>query len=359
MSKYKLPQIQGADLDGRAFPDFVWNADLIYFDGPFLSLFRQENGGDAFFIWLDSDSRKHRWAVVNVDRRQLGGYLNGELPLYKIIKESVDILIFDTTPKGRRTNIKKIASSKLPPNYWPEADSYLNSHIATEAALQLRAESAKRFELKLSGDDIYVEDLAAIPKLYEQLYSFIYGLEHLHRPAVRERITSAVKSWTGGFASVNLFSGLKAVIPSVHRARVSDMHYASPGQIGMELLPDMASKIAESIDKIGRNFLATERIYKDCYSYFRQEKLSGFEDMAERRGENLSSAQTLKIQGYVMRFLDDFSLEAFAASFVALEIDALGQLRILLAYYRRLRRLRSYVDRGILNIPKRASAKPT
>jgi hypothetical protein len=355
--KYKFPILRGEDIDGRAFPEFVWNADLIYFDGPLLSLFKQERGEDALFFWLDTDTRRHRWGVVDVDRRQLAAYLGGSLALREIIRSASEIFVFEATPKGRRSKIVRMVPSALPPHYWPSEDSFLTDRIATDAAVALRQETAKRYELKLSGDDIYIDDLAAIPRVYEQLYSFIYGLEHLNRPAVRERIIAAVKNWTGGFAAVNLFSGLKSVIPSVHRARISDMHYASPGQIGMELLPDMAVRIAEAVDKLGSCQVEAEQTYRDCYSYFRDQNLSGFEEGSERRGDSLSPAQAREIERFLNVFLSLLGLESFDASFSSLEIDALGRLRALLAFYRRLKRLRSYVDKGTLKVPKRASVK--
>lgn len=356
--KYRFPPIRGENIGGHAFPNYVWNADLIYFDGPFLSLYTKENGGDAFFFWLDTDGKKHRWAVVDVARSQLVEYLNAELSLQAILDSVESLFVFESTATGRRSNIKLLKPAALPSSYRPKSQSFLTERIASAAAIALRDETTKRFELQFTGEEFFIEDLSRIPRLYEQLYSFIYGLTHIDRLAVREKVVSATKDWTGGFSAVRLFSGLRAVTPTIHRARVADMYMASPGEIGMQLLPAMAKKIAESVEALGQHAVSADQRYRDCYAYFKEHGLGGFEDVDERRGENLTVTQQGDIQNFVGAFLDEMGLKEIAPAFSALEVDALGQLRALLAYYRRLRKLRGYVDDGILKVPKRSSTKP-
>ena len=346
----RMPIIKGTDVDGRAFPDYTWNADLISFDGPLLSLYRRDVGGqDALFFWLDTDNRKNRWGVVELTRSSLRDYLQGNLSLRTIIKQADFVYVFNVGVK-RRTNIQWLRS--LPDFYLPKPESYLYPEISTDEAKALTEEAVSAYKLLLSGDDLYVDDLAVIPKLYQQLYSFHYGLGHLNRVAVRDKLASTVRDWKGGFSSVHLFSGMKAVIPSIHRARVSNLQYASPGHIGMELLPDMARKISEVVSSLdGEGIQRMEHAYSSCYRYFRDEKISGFEEGDERRVDTLTPVQLQKIKDIVIYFVQNLKMPSVGQAFEAMEIDVLGQLRAILAYYRRLRQLHSYVVSGTLKIP--------
>lgn len=346
----RMPQIGGTDVGGRDFPDYTWNADLISFDGPLLSLYRRDIGGkDALFFWLDTDNRRNRWGVVELTRLSLKEYLLGNLSLRNIIKQADFVYIFNVG-RERRTNIKWLRS--LPEFYLPKADSFLYPEISTAEAKALISEATSTYKLLLSGDDLYVDDLALIPKLYQQLYSFHYGMGHLSRTAVRDRLASTVRDWKGGFSSVHLFSGMKSVIPSIHRARVSNLHYASPGHIGMELLPDMAGEIAEVISALdGEGFKGMEHAYSSTYRYFRDEKISGFEEGDERRVDTLTPAQLKTIKDIVTYFVENLRMPYIEHALDEMEIDVLGQLRAILAYYRRLRQLYSYIESGTLKIP--------
>jgi hypothetical protein len=346
----RMPIIQGADVDGRAFPDYTWNADLISFDGPLLSLYRRDVGGqDALFFWLDTDNRKNRWGVVELTRSSLRDYLRGHLSLRNVIKQAHFVYVFNVGVK-RRTNIKRLRA--LPDFYLPKAESFLYSEISTNEAKALIEEEVSTYKLLLSGDDLYVDDLAVIPRLYQQLYSFHYGMGHLDRAAVRDRLASTVRDWKGGFSSVHLFGGMKAVIPSIHRARVSNLQYASPGHIGMELLPDMARKISEVVLSLdGEGIKKMEHAYSSCYRYFRDEKISGFEDGDDRRVDQLTPVQLQTIKNIVIYFVENLRMPSVGQAFEEMEIDVLGQLRAVLAYYRRLRQLYSYVESGTLKIP--------
>jgi len=346
----RMPFIQGKDIDGRAFPDYTWNADLIFFDGPFLSLYRRDAGGqDALFFWLDADNKKNRWGVVELARSSLRDYLRGQISLRSIIRQADFVYIFNVGVR-RRTSIKLL--SELPDFYLPKADSFLYPEISTDEAKALIEEDVSTYKLLLSGDDLYVDDLAIIPKLYQQLYSFHYGVGHLDRAAVRDRLVSTVRDWKGGFSSVHLFNGMKAVIPSIHRARVSNLQYASPGHIGMELLPDMARKISEVISSLDDGGVdRMEKAYSSCYRYFRDEKISGFEEGDERRVDTLTSIQIETIKNIVNYLVENLRMPSVMQAFEEMEIDVLGQLRAILAYYRRLRQLYTYVQSGTLKIP--------
>lgn len=336
--------IEGTKIDGRTLPQFTWNADLVAYDGPLLSLFKSDDGGDYLFSWLDCDQSRHRWCIIPVGREVFRKYLTKQISLLQVLKESKAIVTFDSSASARRSRFVKTTWQKLPDVYLPAPDSYLTDEISTDAAKKLATDLPCDYAIALDGE-LYLEDLEGIPKLYQQLYSFHYGLEHLARHAVRDVIARHMRKFRGGFSVVNLFTGLRSVTPSIHRARLIELKYNSPGHIKLNMLPNMAQRITSATESIisDSDFEKSEVLYRTVYKFFRDAKLSGFDD---ERGESDAKLTPQQLQ-YVEKFIADFfnlmRWGNYQQNFVSLEVSPLSQLRVLLAYYRRLRRLREYI----------------
>lgn len=343
-------RITGEAIDGRSLPKHTWNADLVEFDGPLLSLFKSDRGDDVLYAWLDCTETRHRWCIIPVTRKNLRGYLAQKLSLLELFKLADSLVIFHATDALKRSGFIRTDWERLPTEYLPAADSFLTSEISTEAAKRLISEETEDYYLGLDGDELYIDDLAQIPKIYQQLYSFHYGLEHLGRAAVRGTLARLASKWTGGFSAVHIFSGLKSVTPSIHRARVSELRFNSPGHIKLDLLTDLAERIevaALSLLNEDRHF-AFEIFYKKVYRYFKDNKLSGFDDERVVAAENLSPEVSEQLSAYVADFFGLMAWDDYRAGFESVDANPLQQLRVLLAYYRRLNKLRPYLLQGKL-----------
>lgn len=347
-----LPKIKGKDVPTKDFPKYTWNADLIEYDGPLLSLFKSEEGEDVLFSWLDSDKRKNRWAVVPLGRETLLHYLQKKTTLLEVFKKADYIFVVDYGSKARRLSRIRTHWESLPESYLPAEDSVLHESITTKAGRNLAEEKPAEYSLGLDGE-LYLEDISVIPRMYQQLYSFHYGLAHLARRAVRDKLEQISKSWRGGISGVNIFTGLASVTPGIHRARLCELKYNSPGHIKLSLLPALADEIAGAIKHIEsiRSFREAEDLYSDVYRYLRAQKLSGFDEASSINARELTQSQSRRLTKFVNKFFDMMGWQHLAAEFEQLDADPLGQLRILLAYYRRLKRLREYVVSGKLAVP--------
>ncbi|SDL22429.1 hypothetical protein SAMN05661010_01120 [Modicisalibacter muralis] len=346
-------RVPGEVVKGNSLGSFYWNADLINFEGPLLSLFKNDEDEDFLFVWLDCNNTKNRWCMVAVDRDQLKGYLGSVLPLRNIMADSSELIVFSVSRAGRRSAFIRTDFSHLPEEYRPEKDSFLTDDIATNAAVALREDSPQDYYLGLDGD-LYIDDIQRIPQLYKQLYSFHYGLEHLKRSAVRHKLGRLMGSWGGGFSAVNIFTGLRNVIPSIHRARLQELRYNSPGHIKLNLLPRMAKSIEKSSDIIVDEvkFQEMESFYRSVYRFFDQNRISGFEKESGSISEKLTADTKEALSVFVDTFFELMDWKGFRQQFDSIESNPLRQLRVLLAYYRRLRELRSYVIKGKLDIGK-------
>jgi len=343
----RMQAVSGAKLDGRSLPQFVWNADLIAFDGPLVSLYRSDVGVDALFVWLDCDDYKNRWCIVDLDRDTLRDYLAQSMTLLDVFKASQSVVVFDVSPAIRRSNIIRTVWDRLPGEYLPKQGSFLHEEISTPEAKKLVAEHVRRYALKLDGE-LYLEDLAGIPKLYQQLYSFHYGLEHLGRNAVRGTLSSLMRRWNGGFSAVNLFTGLRNVIPSIHRARLEHLQYNSPGHITMELLPAMAERIRAAAQRISDRREEADELYGNVYKFFRTHGISGFEEERGSQEAKLLPSQLRELEEFVEQFFELMGWSDYRPAFVSLDAGPLSQIRALLAYYRRMIRILKYVDNCLL-----------
>lgn len=346
----KMSGLQGAKkIDARSLPDFTWNTDLIYFDGPMLSLFKGEDGLDVLFVWLDCDERRNRWCIVPISRESLSGYLNKQISLRSVLMESPRVVIFHMSLQGKRTNFFLLDA--LPEDYLPDHDSFLEDRISTPEAKALLKEAAQDRSLGLNGE-LYLEDIEAIPKLYQQLYSFHYGMAYMGRSAIREAVGKLTRNWRGGISAVNLFSGLKQVTPAIHRARVMELRYNSPGKIRLNLLPTLAAHISESMSQIAEDasFNTTQSLYREIYRYFKDHKLTGLDEDGTYVEVKLLPNQQTDLEMFVDRFFDAMNWTHYRDNFASLDVSVIPQLRMLLAYYRRLRRLREYVLQGKLSL---------
>ncbi|KPY97712.1 hypothetical protein [Pseudomonas syringae] len=346
----KLPKLDGVSLDPKFFSKHIWNADLVYFEGPLLSLYRDEQGADLLYAWLDCTDKSNRWCVIPISRKMLRDYLETQITLRDVFIESSWIAIFHTGSSAKRRNSATLTCwNKLPQEYHPDEDSFLSPDIATEAADKFAEEVSEAYFLGLDGD-MYIDDIAAIPKTYQQLYSFHYGLEHLDRVAVRDTLDRLGSSWTGGFSAVHLFTGLNQVTPSIHRPQVMEMLFQSPGHIKLDLLPSLAKRIETSANQIhdSDSFRALEEFYSATYRYFRENNIGGFDDERELQRRSLPDEIVEELSNQVTFFFKLMHWEDYRAQFGSLHIDPLHQLRALLAYYRRLRKLKPYLDSGRL-----------
>lgn len=101
-------------------------ADLIYFDGPLLSMFENKYGDVYFYYWCDGDENYNRWLVFRVAQKMLEEYIRGQISLEKLILNPADGFLYslDIDDKLEAQNTCLIHPENLPDTYIPEADSY-------------------------------------------------------------------------------------------------------------------------------------------------------------------------------------------------------------------------------------------
>ena len=120
-----MKKIEGYNID-YDFSGFRKIADLVYFDGPFLSHYVSGKGDEYLFYWVDRDEQDNRWLVLRVSLASLQKYIGKELTLRELIEHPNDgyLYVVDIDNSLAYHDIKLVQPSTLPDDYLPESDSY-------------------------------------------------------------------------------------------------------------------------------------------------------------------------------------------------------------------------------------------
>lgn len=350
-----MQRVTGSMARVSALGELTWNADLIAFEGPLLSLFQNDRGKDILVSWLDADDKANRWACFEVHRSLLNDYLRGDVTLLETFQDANRIYVFDVDAKLKRKNVRLVSFSQLPEDYVPAPDSYLTSEIATDAVRTLVLEKPSEYRIPIDGE-WYLEELGTVPRLYQQLYSFHYALEYLGRPVIRHKVGHLLSElpWKGGFSTVSLFTGLSNVTPSIHKVRVTELQYASPGHIRLELLPSIASSISKAFARLQdkRNFDWAKEFYSETYKFLEANKLLNVDqrNLKEQLGEAYEPLMS-EVDGRLTTLLEIFDLTKYKDRLIDAGASEIATLKSMLSYYRRMARLLTYASENLLEIP--------
>ncbi len=352
-----MPRLEGGRRASvRDFGGKDWIADLIYAEGPLLALFKGDRGNDTLILWLDCDRTRNRWVAFDVDRIDLRDYLNQRVSLKQLICKNEELMVFHTNDSSRRSSVKRLKLAEFPQDYMPSDESYWEPSFGTLDANNLIIEAAEEYKLGLDGESWFLDDFSRVTRTYRQLYAFNYAIFQRARSAVRSTVAEKLSTlaWRGGFSTVQWFDALGAVTPSVHRVRVREIRYASPGYIAIDALPSVSRKVADSISRLSSvdDRERVEKHYGDAYKFFSRYGLTKLDLTVKAHRERLKVAE---VESGVSYFLDYF-LKFYGFSKEKEDLLSAGAvelslLKAILSYHRRAVQLASYVDEGSLEIP--------
>lgn len=132
------------NLQGYRPPIHNWNfllklqkiGDLVHFQGPLLSLFKDENNRPYIYNWANSDKQYNRWLVFETSVKDLDAYLQGEKNLLAVIMncKNDSVYIIDLDNDIQYHNVTILNKNEIPKDYLPNIDFYHEdedcSHLA-------------------------------------------------------------------------------------------------------------------------------------------------------------------------------------------------------------------------------------
>jgi uncharacterized protein DUF6575 len=370
--------LRGTRLDHFPLGDLNKVTDLIHFEGPLLSLFRN-NGGDKYlYYWCDSGNDTNRWLVFRVSDRELDSYLTKRATLQDLLLSPSDgfIYVADIKENMDIASVYILDPRELPSDYNADENSY---YEFTPSSLliadhTLGSKPSETYKIVIDGNWT-LQDLAEMPKIYSTVYAFIYSLRALRTRTIESlRHVYQAHSWRGGYSSLNFFNSLKAYIDPKDRLQIVSMRYASPGWIELNI----SSPVAFSVKSIVASFVASaaelEDLYKGIYGELRARELLRGVDLSSEdtslpqlglplevreldvtqklrrkrktsrrlsiQDEQFASKSAMQLAGLLKLEREDFK------QINSLTGNPLTTLKILLAVYRRIRVLAEYHVQG-------------
>lgn len=154
-----MENIKGISVSSLPFEPLQKVCDLMEYDGPLLSHYKDSKNKNYFFYWVDYNENYNRWLAFQVDNNLLFDYLNKSENLLSLIKDNSYIFCFDVNIEIEYKNIKMIHIEDIPVAYLPDSDSFYQfeipqlyiQNLATDSPneyLKIMRENGIHFSLK-------------------------------------------------------------------------------------------------------------------------------------------------------------------------------------------------------------------
>ena len=117
----------GKILDNSVIPNYEHIEDLLYYDGPLLSVY-QENSSTTkvLFLWMDVTDSTNIWAILNVSEEDILALKTNQITLLKVLNKQESFLTFETDSELNVSNVREFITLDFPKELLPSEDSYLN-----------------------------------------------------------------------------------------------------------------------------------------------------------------------------------------------------------------------------------------
>lgn len=277
----KMQKIIGEKLRVKLLDKHSFIGDLLYLDGPILSLFRTPRQ-NWLYLWCDTDGEyTERWLIFSVSRENLISYMKLKSTLLNVINAAPVRMITDikkSPPVSQDDSWKlsktltKITDTQHIINYLPASDSFFDEALAPNISTAQEL-SPTKYEVPIAGDWL-CSDLDKFSTLYSQIYSFLYCTTPQFLSSISDRVESFLRApWEGGFSRVHLFSGFSNLLPSFHDLEISKLKYNSPGEIEFEALQSIGISIENLVIKYIDNEKELIEIEKRLNSFLSENHL--------------------------------------------------------------------------------------
>lgn len=319
-------------------------ADLIYFEGPLLSLFSDINGEKYLYYWCDVSDVCNRWLVLRISDKKLDLYLRKKISLRDVIIEPDDGLLhaIDIDQELRLSNVVVVSPKELPESYIPDEDSYYES---TPEFMEAETLYDYRHNYKIHLDKRWtLQDLSDLPRVYTQVYSFLYLLHQKSNQYNQiENLNQYVQPiyWPGVINELDLYKYLYNSLDPQHRPTIVSMQYAPPGWIELDLFLPTALSVKVLIEQFVSSFDKMNGLYEGIYRFLTERHLL----KPERQSITLDQYAQQMTRESARVLANTINID-YVPPFQNSSQNPLISLNILLGFYGRLKKLAEYQIEG-------------
>lgn len=154
-----MEAVEGILINALPMKGLTKVADLLEYDGPILSHFKDDHNYNYLYYWIDYDEDYNRWLVWKTSINQIKLYLFKDISLRNLIENS-DNDFFFTVDIDENLNSNKVTAyyfDQLPIRYLPSVNSY---YLIEPDELYLKAlDSEEVKKVSSKEEDYYVESI--------------------------------------------------------------------------------------------------------------------------------------------------------------------------------------------------------
>ena len=345
----------------------VYMSDLVYVDGPILSLYR-DSKENWLYLWCDTDNKiKERWLLFPVSRKNLISYLKGEEPLLHLVRKAKKRWFLDysqiipdvesaKSADGARSFsrlLREVNSDYLLAEYLPSEDSYFDDELAPNISVT-RELSPTLYDVPIDGN-WFVKDLDNFSNVYSQLYAFFYCTKPQFITDIGTRVQRLLEApWKGGFSRVNLFEALQRNVPAVHDLKIHQMHYASPGAITIEALESVGDSVKAAVIRYRSGFYEVDSAVKSLNLVLGDKALRRV-DLSAYNDEKIPLTKEDKeyIEQKMVMIVNELEIFAEFSDFSRRSPNIVVSAKVLLSVVSRIQRLAYFEETGLLDLERK------
>lgn len=189
-----------------------------------------------------------------------------------------------------------------------------------------------------------IRDLSFFPHRYEEVYSFLYSLTAPPGPR-RDQVIELFNRypWRGGYSAVNFYNDLYRNIPRDDRPLITGIRYASPGYIELTAVILIVTQIDKILSATMKAWDHVDRKYTTIHKRAMERRLLSLN--VKEREQKLAHDDVLFALEACKELADAIGLDNPQA-LEKLNNNPVARLKILMAFYRRLRQLGTFVEEG-------------
>jgi hypothetical protein len=336
----------GTKINKQQFTEHRWIADLLYFEGPLLSLFKGSKDQDYFYHWCESDSIASRWLAIPVTRKDIEDYFAHEKSLLSIIKKQQRIFFIDANNEGTPNQVFSVKSEAIPSAYTVPETSYFDEDLCPTDIYKTIKPST--YAIKIDKNWFF-DEFSLVERVFTQLYSFVYGLTNMDGLVARDKVRRAFQQypWKGGFSAVHFYDNMRAAVPSLHEPKVGSIVFQSPGTIKLELLESVATNTGLLIKHFNENSVEILEQYEEARKYLRDAGLLKIDENLDIKSI-LTDASKKAIKDHFADLARSLNMAEFSEQIEEMTGNPLISLKILLSFCRRVMKLNKLQDDGKL-----------
>jgi hypothetical protein len=124
--------------------------DILYYDGPILSIYQTDKGEFLVYYWCESNYEVNRWLVFEINELEAKLLRNDAITITELVRLRDFVFFVDVDSELKHKSIRKLHPVSIPPSYLPE--------------------------IQLTSDISYFQVLSPIPSNYSAVQSFMRSI---------------------------------------------------------------------------------------------------------------------------------------------------------------------------------------